>query len=186
MATKKNISQKRTVPETEQIDVRGGRAAYGDMVALGRILEAESKKQAEGIVSDVEVIKELITVLHPDTKPVINITNVKYAAEIASAVRFWREREAEKLKYVPTDEEKQAGYDALAAATGPTGVASTIAEKFGIPEGPDAVFRWPYASVFMVLYIDLERYKFQKRLSDIHDRKRKQKDKSARWGRKHR
>lgn len=184
MSKKNTITPKRTVQKPEQIDVRGGRATYGNMVTLGRILEAESKKQAEGITSDVEVIKQLISVLHPDVEPAINITNVKYASEIAQAVRFWREREAEKLKYTPTDEEKQAGYDALATATGPTGVASTIAEKFGVSEGPDAVFRWPYASVFMVLYIDLERYKFQKRLTDIQERKRKQKDKSARLGRK--
>lgn len=181
---KKPVTPWRTIPKSEQIDVRAGRATYGDMVALGRILDAEAKKVADGTGSDVEVIKSIILVLHPGTRPAINYTNVKYAAEVAKAVRHWREQEDAKLKYTPSDEEKLAGYDALVAATGPTGVASTIAEKFGAAGGPDDVFRWPYASVFMTLYIDLERYKFQKRLSDMREAKRKQREKSRRMFRR--
>lgn len=183
MEAKKTITEQ-TVSEADQVDVLAGRCSYGQMVALGRVLDAARAKAEAGEVNDVEVIKSLIVALHPDVKPAINSMNVRYAGYIAAAVSHWREKENVKLQYRPTDEEKQAGYDALVAATGPTGIASTIAEKFGIPEGPDAVFRWPYASVFMTLFIDLERYKFQKRLSDIREAKRKQKEKNGRFGRK--
>lgn len=174
---------KRTIPETEQIDVRAGKCTYGQMSDLGRVLDEAFARSESGEGNDVDTIKELIRTLHPDSAPAINKTNVKYAMEIAASVRLWRERESEKLKYTSSDEERAAGYETLAKLTGPTGVASTIAEKFGVHGGPDAVFKWPYATVFMVLYIDLERYKFQKRLQDIRDRKRRQKDKAARMGR---
>lgn len=182
--SKTATTAKRTIAPSEQIDVRGGRCSYGDMVALGRVLDAGIARAETGDGNDVEVIKTLIHTLHPDAMPTINVTNVKYASAIAAGVRFWREQEGEKLKYTPSAEEKQAGYESLAMATGPTGVASTIAEKFGVEGGPDAVFLWPYASVFMVLYIDLERYKFQKRLQEIRDNKRKRDEKNHRWGRK--
>lgn len=170
----------RTIQETEQIDVRGGKCSYGEMVALGRLLDAEIARAGTGEGDDTAIIKALIQTLHPDVTPSMSVANVKYAASIAAGVRFWREQEAEKLKYTPSAEEKQAGYETLAKATGPTGVASTIAEKFGVEGGPDAVFLWPYGSVFMVLYIDLERYKFQKRLQDIRDRTRKRNERNHR------
>ncbi len=174
----------RTIKEAEQIDVKGGKCTYGQMVELGRVLDAAfARAESGGENDDVTTIKNLIRTLHKDSNPGITVTNVKYAMEIAGAVRFWRERENEKLKYTPSDEERAAGYETLAKLTGPTGVASTIAEKFGVHGGPDAIFEWPYGTVFMILYIDLERYKFQKRLQDIRERKRKQKDKSARMGR---
>lgn len=179
-----NTHSKRTIAPSEQVDVRGGRCSYGDMVDLGRVLDAENARAETGTGDDVEFIKSLIRVLHPDAVPSINVTNVKYSQVIASGVRFWRERENEKLNYTPSTEEKQAGYESLVKASGPTGVASTIAEKFGVADGPDAVFRWPYASVFMTLYIDLERYKFQKRLQDIRDNKRKRDEKNRHWSHK--
>ena len=174
----------KTIRESEQIDVTAGKCTYGQMVELGRVLDAAFKRSEAGEGNDVDTIKKLIRTLHPDSSPSISTTNVRYAMEIASAVRMWRERENEKLKYTPSDEERAAGYEALSKITGPTGVASTIAEKFGVYGGPNEVFKWEYATVFMVLYIDLERYKFQKRLQDIRDRKRRQKDKSARMGRR--
>lgn len=172
----------RTIPLAEQVDVLAGKCTYGQMVELSRLLV-----EVEG--ADVAVVKSLIRILHhnPDDgvicEPAINITNAKYARTIAEGVRFWREQEDAKLKYTPTAEEKQAGYEALSNATGPTGVASTIAEKFGVSGGPDEVFKWPYASVFMVLYIDLERYKFQRRLHDVHEAKRKRDGKTHRISR---
>lgn len=171
---------KSTVHINIQIDVMGGRCTYGEMVELGRVLDSDTVRSG----NELDSIKSLIQTLHPDIEPSINITNLKYVSDIARAVRFWRVQEAEKLKYTPSAEEKQAGYEALAKITGPTGIASTIAEKFGVEGGPDAVFKWPYATVFSVLRIDLERYKFQKKLQDIHDNKRRRDEKNRRWNRK--
>lgn len=165
-----------TIEPPDWVDVRSGRCSYGAMVTLGQILDNE----IDGVADSVKLTKSLIRTLHPDAEPEINVTNVRYATEIAHAVRFWREQEADKLKYTPSAQEKQAGYEALAKVSGATGVASTIAEKFGVSEGPDAVFRWEYASVFMVLYIDLERHKFQKRLQEIRDKTRKNEERNRR------
>lgn len=178
-----NMKRIETIPEAEQIDVKAGKCTYGQMVELGRVLDVAFTRAESGESGDVGTIKDMIRTLHPESAPAINKTNVEYAMRIASAVRLWRERESEKLKYTPSDEERAAGYETLAKLTGPTGVASTIAEKFGVHGGPNEVFKWEYGTVFMVLFIDLERYKFQKRLQDIRDRKRKQKDKAARMGR---
>lgn len=173
-----------TIEPKDRINVRAGKCTYGQMNDLGRVLDAAFADARAGKRDEVETTKKLIRILHPEIEPAITLDNIKYALEIADAVRFWREVENEKLKYTPTDEERAAGYERLAKVTGPTGIASTIAEKFGVYLGPDAIFKWEYASVFMVLYIDLERYKFQKRLQDIRERKRKQKEKSARMGRR--
>lgn len=177
---------KHTIHPDEQINVSDGKISYGDMVTLGRILDAESARAEKGEGDEVETIKALIRTLHPGAQPSINATNAVYAAAIARGVRFWREQENLKLKYKPSDEEKQAGYEALAEVTGPTGVAITIAEKFGVAAGPgnkvgpDAVFDWPYAVVFKVLHTDLERSKFQKRLNEIYEKKRKRNERNHR------
>ena len=160
-----------TILLADRVDVRGGRATYGQMVELGRVLDKARIEPAD----EQATLKALIRVLHPQTDPAINYDNVQYAIEIIQAVHYWKEKEAELLHYEPSPEEKAAGYEVLAAKTGPTSVAITLAEKFGVHNGPDEVFQWPYASVFMVLFIDLERYKFQKRLSDIRERKRNEK-----------
>lgn len=171
---------KSTVPINSQIDVMGGRCTYGEMVELGRVLDSNIARSG----NEREAIKLIINVLHPEIIPAFDATTVSYVKRVIDGVRFWREQEAEKLKYTPSAEEKQAGYEALAKITGPTGIASTIAEKFGVEGGPDAVFKWPYATVFSVLRIDLERYKFQKKLQDIHDDKRRRDEKNRRWNRK--
>ena len=184
MDTKKVITIKRTVSEKDQIDVRAGCCSYGQMVDLGRRLDAENEAKDKGKNNEAALVKALIRILHPDVQPAINITNAKYASGVAAAVRFWRERENIKLKYEPSSDEKAAGYEKLAVISGPAGVASTIAEKFGVSGGPNEVFKWEYAQVFMVLLIDFERFKFNKRLADIRDRKRKQTEKSPRGGRR--
>ena len=181
---------KRTIPPNEQIDVHGGKCTYGQMCDLGRVLDAAIAEQEKDTYDEIETYRRLISVLHPNVRPCLSLSNVRYAIDIARGVRHWREQENRMLKYEPSDEEKQAGYDKLSASSGPTGVAITIAEKFGVAGkpgervGPDVVFEWPYATVFQVLRIDLDRYKFQKRLSDIRENKRKRKEKSTRWGRK--
>ncbi len=182
--SRKETQAKRTVYPGEQVDIRGGKCSYGEMVALGRALEAEITRAGAGDNDDVEVVRRLIQILHPDVKPAINIVNVKYAVAIAQGVRFWREQEKERLSYKPTAEEKMAGYEALARVSGATGVASTIAEKFGVDGGPDAVFNWPYSSIFMVLMIDLERAKFQRKLQEIRENKRKREEQSRRVSRR--
>lgn len=181
MSAIEKITTRRTVPKDEQVDVRGGRCTYGQMIELGRVLEKAGMSADTG---EVATIRALISALHPNVEAAINVTNVMYASNISQGVRFWREREADRLRYEPTAEEKMAGYEALSRAIGPAGVASTIAEKFGVSGGPDEVFKWPYASVFMVLLIDLERFKFQKRLQDIRDNKRKREDRARRMGKK--
>jgi hypothetical protein len=120
-------------------------------------------------VTDVDTVKSLIRILHRDVDPRYNYFNRKYAIDIANGVLYWRKQEVELLKYTPTADEKLAGCEKLARETGPAGVAITLAEKFGVSDGPDAVFEWPYATVFQVLRIDLERSNFQKRLQRIKD-----------------
>lgn len=165
----------------ERIDVHAGHATYGQMSDLGRALNDEYHRIEKGEGDDTALIKQLIRILHPEIDPAITLANNKYVREIIDAVQYWKLKEGEMLKYEPSAEEKIAGYDSLAVKTGATGVAITIAEKFGVHNGPDEVFKWKYGTVFMILFTDLERHKFQKRLSEIRENKRKQREKTSRW-----
>ena len=164
-----------------RVDVAAGHCSYGQMIELGRVLDdAAARGDADHALTDIATIKALFKVLHPDAAPTIDLETVRYAMHIADGVYFWRKQESDKLRYKPTADEKLAGYEALGAVTGPTGVASTIAEKFGVHGGPDEVFSWPYATVFAVLLIDFERFKYQQRLSKIRDDRRRREDKNRR------
>ena len=157
-----------TIAAKDRIDVKGGRHSYGQQIELRRVLENEN-------LTDPQRIRELIKTLHPKSSPAINIENVRYAKLIDEGVRFWCEQENEKLHYAATSEEKQAGSEELARVTGAIGVAVSLAEKFG--KHPDDVFNWEYGTVFSILFVDLERYKYAKRLDKIRENKRQQESK---------
>lgn len=169
----KNMPVKRkdgtyTISPAEWVDVTGGICTYGQMVELGRVLDRINGS----VVDDAGAVRSLIRCLHPGVDLAIDFYTIRYALAIVEGVRFWRKQESERLSYTPTGDEKLAGYEKLARETGATGVAITVAEKFGVSGGPDEVFGWPYATVFQVLRIDLERSNFQKRLQKIADDKR--------------
>lgn len=160
-----------TVKKQDRADVRNGRIEFGQMVDLGRVLDAKD-------LGDTEKFRRLIKVLHPDIEPAINLENVRYAVEIMHAVVFWREQENRRLHYEPSAEEKQAGFEKMAAAIGPRGVAVSMGKDFS--RHPDEVFKWSYGSVFSILEVDLQRYEFTKRLNEIREKKREQQERNKR------
>lgn len=159
-----------------RIDVQGGRVTYGQRIELGRILERTD-------LDEVERYKAVIRALHPDWEVEYSPETVAYALEIAEGIRFWVEREAEKLSYTPSEEEVAARYDEVAKAVKELGVVAALAEKFS--KDPDEIYAWEYGKVFSMLLVDAERAKYARRLEKVRERNRKSAEKS-RGGRRQR
>ncbi len=79
--------------------------------------------------------------------------------------KAWLKKEAETLAYTPTADEEAAGLKTFSRAVGPLGTIHALAERFG--KDPDEVLRWDYGKVYGILFTDLERVKYQRRLDRV-------------------
>lgn len=147
-----------------KIDIKNGELTFSQRIELGRIAASD--------VDEFEKAMEMWRCLYVD-RPKLTEKNVddfvRDVKEIIDGLNFWIERETKALKYEPTADEKRAGISELSKNVGEYGTILAIAETYG--KDPDEVLKWKYGKIFGILYTDLERHKFQQRLSKEITRK---------------
>ena len=145
------------------VNITDGEFTYGNRIVLADIFKDENK-------SDYQKMKEAFREIYgyscrwlPRRK--------RYRALIGIVDGFseWIKREKMVLDYKPTQDQLNAGIEKYAQAVGAMSTVHAIAERFSTD--PDVVLKWDYAKVFGVLFVDLERYKYQERERKVIDAK---------------
>lgn len=93
----------------------------------------------------------------------------------------WIEIEQAQLDYKPDAAEIAAGVEELGKRIGAMGTLKALAKAYSTQ--PDKVLRWGYATVFGILYTDLQEYYYNKRLTKEREKEAKKQQKGGKNGR---
>lgn len=145
------------------VNIQGGEFTYGNRIALADIFKDEGKTEYQKMKEAFREIYGYSCRWLPRKK--------RYRTLIGIVEGFseWIKRENTVLDYKPTQDQLRAGIEQYSKAVGSMSTVHAIAERFS--EDPDTVLRWDYAKVFGILFVDLERYKYQQRERKVIDEK---------------
>lgn len=146
-----------------KVDVKGGKLPYGTYLDIRQIVTTQGQEE-------IKAVKEIFKALHQgyelSTLDFLNTKLQKYFEEICEGVLHWITLESKMLAYTPTDAQVRAGIKELSQNVGEFGTVKALAKQFG--KDPDEILeKWDYAKVFLILYSDLEEYKYQEKYNKI-------------------
>lgn len=165
-------ADKRVIIDPDNTSATGDRMmTYGERIVLGNILDSVKTANVKESDTHFFVYKGFMKTLHPDINVGVSKENLEYTEEILQGLLMWAERERDKLQSDPTPEEKLAGIEKLYRDCGKNLVLQELAKAHG--KSIDEVQRWPYVTVFMIQYCDVQKDKFRKSLQRIYKTKQK-------------
>lgn len=170
-------TDERVIVDPEDTTATGGRMmTYGERIVLGNILDTAKSGNVNESDTRFLVYAGVIETLHPsvDTQP--SMENIIYVEEILRGILTWAKREREHLHSEATADEKAAGIEKLYEKCGKQLVLQELARAHG--KSVDEVQRWPYPTVFMIQFCDVQKDKFRKALERRMKAKQKKGKKS--------
>lgn len=146
-----------------KVDVKAGKLPYGVYLEIREIVITKDKDDAKAVVSIFKALHEGFELSSHDF---LNLKLQKYFEEICNGIIHWLTMESEMLAYTPTDAQLRAGIKELSEKVGDFGTVKALAKQFN--KDPDEILKeWDYAKVFLILYSDLEEYKYQEKYNKI-------------------
>lgn len=140
-----------------------GEFSYGNRIVLGEIFSDESLSEYQRMKN---AFREIYGYSCRWRRPKVRF---RLMMDIVNGFTEWIEREKVALEYKPTADQLAADIEQFAKKVGSMSTIHAIAERFSVD--PDTVLKWDYAKVFGILFVDLERYKYQQREKKVIDAK---------------
>lgn len=139
------------------LDIEGGEFTYGNRIAIGEIFRSPEMGEYAKIAATHKELYGYSCRWWPVR------WRYRRLERMMDGVLSWVRREQELLKYTPTNDELAAGIEEFGQRVGDLATIKALAKAYGAH--PNEVLKWDYATVFGILYTDLEETKFNRRFT---------------------